>query len=177
MNVLKRGTAGEAKLFNGKYVLEFRGIKQALQQPQGIQTQKTCRARFGDAKCTIDLTPYTFEGNVVLTVTDRQRFSDGIFSGATQFTNGLVIFTSGENSGYQRRVRSYDSGEYTTDLPFPFDIEVGDEFTAIVGCQKRLTEDCKDRFNNVLNFQGEPHLPGVDHLTAKEGTSSEEDDA
>ncbi len=46
------------------------------------------------------------------------------------------------------------------------DIQVGDTFDVIAGCRKRLTEDCKVKFNNVLNFQGEPHLPGIDRLTA-----------
>jgi hypothetical protein len=26
--------------------------------------------------------------------------------------------------------------------------------------------DCVDKYNNILNFQGEPHAPGVDALTS-----------
>ena len=50
-----------------------------------------------------------------------------------------------------------------TDMPPP--IQVGDTLSALAGCGKRLSEDCDTRFNNVLNFQGEPHAPALDDLT------------
>jgi uncharacterized phage protein (TIGR02218 family) len=36
------------------------------------------------------------------------------------------------------------------------------------GCDKRL-ETCVTRFNNAVNFRGEPHLPGNDLLTRYPG--------
>ena len=45
-------------------------------------------------------------------------------------------------------------------------IAIGDAFTAVAGCQKRHDVDCRDKFGNLLNFQGEPHLPGIDALTS-----------
>jgi len=35
----------------------------------------------------------------------------------------------------------------------------------VAGCRKRLDEDCRLKFDNVLNFQGEPHRPTVDAIT------------
>ena len=61
---------------------------------------------------------------------------------------------------------------FTLTLPFPFDAAIGDTYSAIAGCRKRLTEDCKTRFANVLNFQGEPHLPGIDLLTKVPGVGT-----
>jgi uncharacterized phage protein (TIGR02218 family) len=31
----------------------------------------------------------------------------------------------------------------------------------VAGCDKRL-ENCRDRFANVVNFRGFPHIPGQD---------------
>jgi uncharacterized phage protein (TIGR02218 family) len=53
---------------------------------------------------------------------------------------------------------------FTLSLPMLSAISAGHTFSVIAGCQKRL-EDCRDKFSNVLNFQGEPHLPGIDQLT------------
>ena len=50
-------------------------------------------------------------------------------------------------------------------LAMPAAVQVGDTFSIVAGCRKRL-EDCRDKFDNVLNFRGEPHRPGVDALTA-----------
>jgi uncharacterized phage protein (TIGR02218 family) len=36
------------------------------------------------------------------------------------------------------------------------------------GCDKRF-ETCVTRFNNAVNFRGEPHLPGNDPLTRYPG--------
>lgn len=42
---------------------------------------------------------------------------------------------------------------------------VGDTFHIVPGCDKRLAT-CRDRYANVINFRGEPYLPGQDALTA-----------
>ncbi|MGO1304812.1 MAG: phage BR0599 family protein, partial [Sphingomonas parapaucimobilis] len=38
----------------------------------------------------------------------------------------------------------------------------------VEGCDKRL-ETCLSRFGNVVNFRGEPFLPGIDLLTRYPG--------
>ena len=43
-------------------------------------------------------------------------------------------------------------------------IAPGDAYKLYPGCGKRALEDCRNRYNNILNFRGEPHLPGVAKL-------------
>ena len=82
------------------------------------------------------------------------------------FTDGIVTFTSGSNAGLSAKVKThFDSGTFLLALPLVTPVLPGDSYTAVAGCRKRL-EDCSAKFNNVLNFQGEPHLPGVDQITA-----------
>ena len=40
-------------------------------------------------------------------------------------------------------------------------IEAGDAFIVSAGCDKRFAT-CRDRFANVANFRGFPHMPGND---------------
>ena len=194
VNDLKRGTTGEAQITDtGSYTLEFRGLTQALQQPVGIVTQRTCRAHFADyprvaggpvtiesdgvsggSPCRLDPADWTETGTIT-TSTSRQIVIDTSRTEADDwFTAGFLKFTSGLNANYERQIRSYiqSTKTFTFTLPFPFDIDVGDAYSVIAGCQKRLTEDCKTKFSNVLNFQGEPHLPGIDTITKVPGVGT-----
>ena len=92
------------------------------------------------------------------------------FSGfsADYFAEGILTFTSGPLFGLAHKVKSSSEGalgSFILSLPAIQSPSVGDAFTVVAGCQKRLS-DCSGKFNNVLNFQGEPHLPGIDAVTA-----------
>ena len=49
-------------------------------------------------------------------------------------------------------------------LPAQYTIEAGDEFYVLPGCDKKLGT-CRDKYLNVLNFVGEPFLPGRSAIT------------
>ena len=57
-------------------------------------------------------------------------------------------------------------------------IMVGDTFTVTAGCDKTLAT-CRDRFANVDNFRGFPHIPGNDFIMSYPlpGTLSEDSGA
>jgi hypothetical protein len=62
--ILSSGTLGQITITNGAYQVELRGLAQLMQQEQGDIYSPTCRAQFGDSKCTIDLAPLTVTGTV-----------------------------------------------------------------------------------------------------------------
>jgi uncharacterized phage protein (TIGR02218 family) len=166
---LTAGVIGNITLSDGKITVELRGLQQYLQQPVGIVSSKTCRARLGDQACRVDLTGYTFQSEVSA-VTSRAVFqsSDLASQESTEdyFGEGLLTFTSGSCQGITQKVREYTSaGGITLSIAMPANIQIGDTFEIVAGCRKRR-EDCRDKFSNVLNFQGEPDILGVDALTA-----------
>jgi uncharacterized phage protein (TIGR02218 family) len=174
----RRGRTGEAQLNdNSMWTIEFRGLKQALQQSLGAVTSKTCIAKLGDNRCKVNLIPHTF-ALTVTGVTSKQVFTASAATQASEwFKEGSVEFTSGPNANpaYAQKVKVFESGVFTLVIPMWFDITIGDTFNAITGCQKRHERtsanpsgisDCIAKFSNILNFQGEPHLGGLDGLTA-----------
>jgi uncharacterized phage protein (TIGR02218 family) len=166
VTVLMVGTVGDVSLQRGVIHAELRGLQQYLQQPIGSVSSRTCRARVGDAMCTVDIPSLTVTGSVSA-VTSNQVFVFGA-SGAVvdYFAEGLLTFTSGLNVGLSQKVKVFAADKtITLSLPMVQAILVGDTFTVYPGCRKRLAEDCVSKFDNVLNFQGEPHLPGIDQLT------------
>jgi len=181
--VLKRGWLGEAKIQQGAFTIELRSLRQALQQQVGAYSTQTCRNRLGDARCGVDLAPFTY-AVATATVTDLYTFTaTGAARADDWFGEGIVSFTAGPNAGVSRKVRSYVAGVFKLATPLPFLPEVGDAFTAIAGCRKRHERtldnpdgisDCRDKFANVLNFNGEPHTPGVDSITSSPDTDTDE---
>lgn len=173
-NTIKRGTYGEARLKRGSYVLEFRSLTQALQQPQGHATQKTCRVRFGsvgEGKCNVnggDLAPYTHT-MMITEVVSNWQFSVSSISGIENdyFKEGTIRFLTGNNSVLgEYKVKDFIDDELTLSIPFPFTVNVGDTVEVIAGCEKRFDEDCVGKFDNGPNFQGEPHMPGFDSVAS-----------
>ncbi len=49
-------------------------------------------------------------------------------------------------------------------MPLPFTPAIGDDVYIFPGCDKRLAT-CRDKFDNVRNFRGFPHIPGNDAMT------------
>lgn len=173
-NPLVSGTFGQITIQRGAVVVELRDLMQYLQQPIGEVSTKNCRNRLGDARCGVDLGPLTVTGTLT-SVTSNQVFRD---SARTEdedwFGEGLLTFTSGACEGFTQKIKTYDDdGTFTLSLPMFSAVQVGDTYEAIAGCRKRHdrtlanpsgASDCIDKFDNVLNFRGEPHRPGPDQV-------------
>lgn len=166
-DVLLSGHFGELELRDGEVHVELRSLAQYLQQPVGSASSRTCRYRLGDARCRVDLDALRVTGTVTQ-VTSQQVFRDSARTEPDDwFGEGVITFTSGQNSGISAKIRSYAAdGTFTLFLPLVLPVSVGNSYSAVPGCRKRLEEDCRDKYNNVLNFGGEPHRPGTNQSLA-----------
>lgn len=160
---LCKGNLGEIKLGRQQFTAELRGLAQKLQQTIGEVYSPSCRAQLGDVRCTVDLTPFTVTGTVT-SVADAHQFADSSRTEADDyFKGGVIKFTSGDNEDINMEIKSYTSDQFTLQLPMPYVVQIGDTYTAIAGCQKRIS-DCIGKFSNVVNFRGEPYVPGNDKI-------------
>jgi len=80
------------------------------------------------------------------------------------FNYGTVTFTSGLNAGAEREIASYGGNTVTLFEKAPFTVSPGDTLTIVTGCDKTL-RNCF-RYNNVINFQGEPYIPTPDKFAS-----------
>ena len=168
VETLMAGTLGEVRYLRNSLTVELRGLQQYLQQPIGNLSSATCRARLGDTLCTKSLGAFTATGVAVTTATSNQVFTaSSLAQAADYFGEGILTWTTGLNDGLSQKVKTHATGGVLTlSLPMFQTVAVGDQFTIVAGCRKRLAEDCITKFSNVLNFQGEPHLPGIDAMTS-----------
>jgi uncharacterized phage protein (TIGR02218 family) len=173
---LMSGFWGECQLHNNHYVTEFKSLSQVLQQTVGELYSTHCRAQLGDKRCGLNLAEFALEG-VVATIENHGQFTaEGFNQPFNYFQYGLITWQQGSNAGLSMEIQSFQSGkqqnenaeetlcgEFQLVQPMPYPIEVDDIFLLTPGCDKSLAM-CKARFNNVVNFRGEPFIPGIDQM-------------
>ncbi|MGE0108142.1 MAG: DUF2163 domain-containing protein [Bdellovibrionales bacterium] len=171
--ILKRGMIGQVELKDTLYRAELRGLTQLLSQNIGELYTPDCRADLGDDRCCVDLEALTVSGSVT-EVSDppslsscaasRYGFTDSTRTEDDDYFNaGLITWTSGANAGRVMEIRSFAAGVFELFLPMPSEIAVDDEYTASPGCDKSF-ETCCSRYDNGVNFRGEPYVPGTDEV-------------
>lgn len=94
------------------------------------------------------------------------QFADNYLDG------GTVTWVTGLNAGSSMELKTYlYNGQIVVLwLAMKYPIAIGDQFLYYAGCDKRR-DTCVNKFSNVLNFRGEPDMPGMDvTLMAPEAT-------
>ncbi len=149
----------------GSAIIEIRDLRQALQPDTTRRFQATCPYRLGDVRCTVDLAPFTVTGTVGTVISQRQ-FSSDLTEADDWFALGELTWVTGLNADRSRRVRYYADGSFTLAEPMIYAIAEGDTFDAIAGCRKRKLEDCRDKFDNILNYGGQDDRSKTDEIIA-----------
>lgn len=160
----RKGWLGNIRTGRTSFIAELRGMTQKLQQQIGELYTPSCRATFGDTRCKVNKAAYTFPGTVNYVYNNRTFAATDIIQADGYFEYGIVTWTSGLNIGLSMEVKTYTVGNIVLQLPMPYNIGIADTFNIVAGCGKRIIEDCKTKFNNVVNFRGEPYFPGVDKI-------------
>jgi uncharacterized phage protein (TIGR02218 family) len=101
----------------------------------------------------------------ITSVASNENFTDtGRVEADGYFNGGLITFTSGQNAGHSREIKTFASDTFQLGLPFPYAVAVSDTYEVYRGCDKTF-ETCRDVFLNGDNFRGEPLIPGIDEIT------------
>lgn len=112
----------------------------------------------GVGYCGIDKTAFTFTGSVASVTVPKWKFNiSGVSKPDGYFSNGYVKFTGGLNNGLSAVIKEHTGNLIELFLPTAFVIAPGDTFQIFAGCDLTLAT-CRDKFNNVANFGGFPHI-------------------
>lgn len=154
--------------------LETRGLTQAMQQAIGELYQELCPAQFGDHRCTKDLAPLIYVGSIT-SVANRRMLFDALAGQVDDYYGaGLMEMLDGPNAGIVKEILNYTAatGEIVLAEAFPFNLTAGETFRLTPGCRKRLQEDCRDKWSNVIWFRGTDRPPGPDAIVGAKGVIS-----
>lgn len=154
---------GKTTLKDDRYTAEMMMLVDALNQSVGKTYTPSCQKKFGGqeyAGCKVALGPITVTGTLTA-VTNNKLFLDSArIEAADYFGAGTIQFTSGANAGLKPlEIKNYAAdGTIETFEPFHYPVAVGDAYSMIPGCRKRLS-DCTAKWNNIINFGGFSFVP------------------
>ena len=170
--LMRAGSLGEVSRSGTVFRAEVRGLAHYLQQPNGRLFQYQCDADLGDARCGVDLASDAYRGigNVLEVLSPRGlRIEGGATFADGWCSRGLLRFVSGDNAGRAFEIRVHRLRDEAVDIELWQEparpVAVGDEVELTAGCDKQLAT-CRDKFANVTNFRGFPHMPGNDFVTS-----------
>ena len=156
---------GTVRRADGGFVAELRSPADRFDQPTGRLYRMGCSASLGDAQCGVDLAPLTqaakvlaFDGELGVTVVPSGR-ADGWFA------QGMLITASGARLSIRDHRASGGSDWLMLWSPPSVPLAPNEAVQLVAGCD-RSHATCRDRFSNVVNFRGFPHMPGNDMVLA-----------
>lgn len=162
------GNLGEVTQTGIQFTAELRSLTHRLNQKIGRVYQRTCDAIFADTACGLNAATFTATGTVSAITSLGAFQATGLAQDADYYSRGVLVWLTGNNAGANVDVRTHTKTGVTSgfDLwtPAVAEIQIGDTFDVIAGCKQTLAI-CRDKFNNVPNFQGFPHMPGKDIIT------------
>ncbi|MGI9393924.1 MAG: DUF2163 domain-containing protein [Boseongicola sp.] len=166
------GSLGEIERNGAEFRAELRGLAESLARVQGRVYQRNCGAVLGDTACGIDLSDPAYfvdleimsvEHGVKIAVPMQPSFAEG------WFTRGSVEVLTGASAGAIGAIkRDVEVGSSRTVEVWEYlgaGISPGDLIRLFAGCDKRV-DTCQIKFQNFVNFQGFPDIPGEDWLVS-----------
>ena len=163
---LMNGHIADMEYRDNVFIARVKGLKDEINKSIGELYSPLCRARFCDGKCKLNQNDYSFVGKVdglIDEMTFQTKDNTIINMEDGYFENGIIEFLSGDNKGYRTEIKQFSKGTFRLMLELPNRMNINDDFKAVAGCDK-LFKTCCQKFNNAINFRGEPHLPGIEVL-------------
>lgn len=162
------GTIGAIRYDEHVFRADIYSRARELNEPRGRLYTRQCDAVLGDKRCGLDLQTQEWTGSgEVVAVLNRARYR---ISGCEAYADkwfDLGMLRSGEPEQTFPPVRITETERQDNMLIVCLAhairpaLKTGDAVTLQVGCDK-LSQSCAEKFNNLLNFRGFPHIPGND---------------
>lgn len=159
---LAAGELGRIESDGLNFTAELLGAATALDRPIVEETSPECRATLGDKRCRVDMAGRSVIARVV-SADGMSLTVDTVLGEPDDFAWGDLRWLDGANAGLRTMILSSLASTVELREPPSFAPVSGAMVELIEGCDRRFVT-CGQRFNNALNFRGEPHLPGNDLL-------------
>ncbi len=129
-----------------------------------LSYSKNCRANFGDQKCKVNKADYSeiyeiqeiFGKTFVIVNLDKKNFGKENRHPEDGYFNGGDIYI--HHSNFHSKIISHTKNLLVVDKVIPDNIKQCKTAQITAGCDKNFITCC-NKFNNAVNFRGEPFIP------------------
>lgn len=159
-SIICKGELGHLKFDDGVLSMIVDVLPDASRDSPCPQTSPECRAVLGDERCRVDLRSRKMRVTVAA-VEDSIVVIDETYTEG--FVMGQLRWLTGKCSGMKQTIVAADGARLMLQARLHDKVESGDRALLVEGCDGRRAT-CAERFGNILNFRGEPDLPGSEIL-------------
>ena len=147
------------KIQNNKFSAEIKSLSTLLDKNMELRFSRKCRASFCDEKCKLSIEEHQYNGVIQEIIDPYNSFIDNNRNEKfNYFANGSIQFLTGNNAGLTSAIIYSNSKHIKLSLPSQFPMSINDQYIITTGCDK-LFSTCHEKFNNSINFRGEPFVP------------------
>ncbi|WP_255585960.1 DUF2163 domain-containing protein [Wolbachia endosymbiont of Mansonella ozzardi] len=159
---LYSGTFDKITLNSGRSIIEIRGLATKLERSIAKLYSPVCKAQFCDGRCKADAKKLS-RISTITKVIDARRFEDTNFvENDGYYKHGLVkFFDSATHAAFEAIAKEHRNKVVTLFTSLPYQISSGNKYSIFSGCDKTFST-CKNKFHNIVNFRGEPYVPGFE---------------
>lgn len=160
---LYRGAIGAVSEESGKFSAQLQSRKAELARDMIPRTSPTCRALFCGPECGLSAARFTREAQLLAADAAANSVTLAGLASLPAHAGGTLRWFDGPHAGETMGIAALAGPALVLDTPIAQGLAPGLRVALREGCDHRL-QTCAARFGNVVNFRGEPHLPGNDLL-------------
>ena len=158
--LLKQGYIGNIKCSNNQFYADIYPLTEKLNSNIIQSFSPYCRAKFCDKKCQLDKGIYTKIGKIDKVINKNSFLDEGRNEVKGYYDFGTIKFLSGKNKDIILEISNFHNQVIEVILPPLVELNLGDKYEITAGCDKNFST-CINKFNNAINFRGEPHISEV----------------
>lgn len=160
--LLASGEIGDIVRKDDRFEAELKSAHADLDRTPIALCTPECRARLGDSRCRVALSPLTHIARVTaVTGASRIETDRTLPDGALAY--GRLRPLAGSLAGLDFEIVASEGSSLDLREAVATPLAPGDLVELREGCDRRFST-CRDRFQNKDNFRGEPHVPGTDSV-------------
>lgn len=160
--LLASGEIGDIVRKDDRFEAELKSAHADLDRIPIALCTPECRARFGDSRCRVALSPLTHVAHVTA-VTGAARVETDCPLPDGTLAYGRLRPLAGALAGLDFEIVASQGVYLDLREAVATRLAPGDLVELREGCDRRFST-CRDRFQNKDNFRGEPHVPGTDSV-------------
>ena len=162
MAALYSGSIGSVRQDAAGFTAQLRSAKADLDIDPVPRASPSCRATFCGPGCALSAQKFSTRSTVLSVDLEANAIVCAV-ADPDLFAQGVARFLDGPATGLASRVVAVRDGAFELEDLLDRGIEAGQRVLLRQGCDKTVAT-CASRFDNAINFRGEPFLPGNDLL-------------